>query len=305
MSQRFDSALYSVARELRIILQRLPENIKITASEIRLRKGCPLAVTVGGRVRFVTLGGDLQDYLSNGLVIVDERDINESFRLLCANSAFAHEQELKEGFVAMKNGCRAGVCGTMTQSGFMRDITSINIRIAREIKGCANAIAETYNGGGLLIAGAPCSGKTTVLRELVRKLSCGECGKFYRVTVIDSRLELSGGGYCDLGACCDLLVTSDRAKGCEIAVRTMFPDIIAFDEIGTENELLRITESFFAGVSVITTAHAGSVDELMHRNVTARIIKSGVIEKIALLPLDFSQNIRLISPMELTYDNLS
>lgn len=301
--KRFESVLYGVAPRIRGILNGLSVTVKENAEEIRLRTGLPVALTVGGETVFIRENGQTSFIITRDLLKAEKADVEESFRLLCKNSVYAHENELKSGFIMMNNGHRAGVCGTLADGGVMHDITSVNIRIAREIIGAANDIAEEFDGGGLLIAGPPGSGKTTVLRDLVRQLSGGLCGKHYRVAVIDSRGEISGGtggktGN-DLGPDSDVLLTADKAAGIEIAVRTMFPDIVAFDEIGTEEELKRVSESFCAGVTVITTAHIGTAEDLMRRKVTAALIESGAVSKIALLPRVHGGAIKIISVKEL------
>ena len=164
-------------------------------------------------------------------------------------------------------------------------------------------LAASYDGGGLLIAGPPCSGKTTVLRDLIRQLSNGVSGVYHRVAVIDSRGELSGSfdGVCfnDLGNNTDILMMQDKALGTEIAVRTMFPDIIAFDEIGTANELKRVSESFNAGVSIITTAHAFDIEDIFRRSVTNGLLCSGAISQVALLSKNIGEEIKLFDAREL------
>ena len=302
-TERFESVLYGVAPRIRAVLGKLPVTIKSNAEEIRLRAGLPLALTVCGETVFIRTSGQTSFIITRDLLISEKTDIEESFRLLCKSSVYAHENELKNGFIMMDNGHRAGVCGTLSEGGIMHDITSLNIRIAREIIGAANDIVRSFDGGGLLIAGPPGSGKTTVLRDLIRQLSGGICGRHYRVAVIDSRGEISGGvngkSGNDLGPDCDVLLTADKAAGIEMAVRTMFPHIVAFDEIGTKEELKRVSESFCAGVTVITTAHIGSVDDLMRRSVTAALIESGAVSKVALLPTLRKGNIKLISVKEL------
>lgn len=280
--KRFDFALYGVGKRVRNLLFSLPEHIKQNTEEIRLRLNCPIALTVSGRTVFIRENSEPCFYINRDLPKASAEDLEESYRLLCGNSVYAHGEELKNGFIIMKNGCRAGVCGTLNEKGFMQDITSINIRIAREIIGAANGILEKYSGGGLLIAGPPSSGKTTVLRDLIRQISGGAMGAIKRIAVIDSRGEISGGA--DLGSNTDVLKTADKAKGIEIVLRTMNPDIIAFDEIGTAEELKKVSECLYSGADIITTAHSGGINELLKRRVTSELIKSGAIEKIAFLP---------------------
>lgn len=301
-SKRFDACVESLDREIKNILISLPETVKESAQEIRLREGLPIALTVSGDVVYPRIDGQVSFYINEALPKTDGKQLEETFRLLCRGSVYAHTEELKNGFIAMKNGCRAGVCGTLNENGFMRDITSINIRIAHQVWGAANDIIANYTGGGLLIAGPPGSGKTTVLRDLIRQISSGVCGKYRRIAVIDSRCELSGAKGStlsnELGANTDVLITADKAAGIEIALRTMFPEIIAFDEIGNSKELEGVRQSFNSGVEVITTAHIGSVEDLLVRPVTRELIMSGAIKTVAILPNVVGGEIRLIDAKE-------
>lgn len=298
------AVLYAVTPKIRCILNRLSDTVKSNTEEIRLRAGLPISLTVAGDIVFVTKDSKTSFLYNEDLPIIAKDEIDECFKLLCKGSVYAHGEELKNGFVIMDNGCRAGVCGTLNENLIMKDVTSINIRIARQIFGSANAIVSKALNGGLLIAGPPGSGKTTILRDLIRQVSNGMAGKMKRITVIDSRGEISGavGGFGgnDLGKNTDVLFTHDKASGAEIALRTMFPDIVAFDEIGTEKELKSVMQSFHSGVNIFTTAHIGSCDELMKRRVTSELIKSGAITYIALLPHLHGGRIEIISAKELS-----
>lgn len=286
-AQRFDTALYGVPPRLRSVLCKLTDAEKAEIEEIRLRNGLPVALTVRGGCAFLLAEGRLTRSVGGRLITVQAEDIADSFRLLCRSSVYAHGEELKNGFIMMQYGHRAGVCGRRGTDGSLHDISSLNIRIAREIKGCADPIAASYTGGGLLLAGPPGSGKTTLLRDLVRHLSEGTGGRPRRVAVIDSRGEISGSAmgktYHDLGVNTDVLMISDKAVGIEIAVRTLFPDVVAFDEIGTAEELKSVSESFCAGVEVVTTAHIGEAGELMRRPVTHQLLTSGAVGTVAVL----------------------
>lgn len=302
-NMRFSAALYGVGERIRGILEKLPQTVKTNTEEIRLRAGLPITLTVNGDTVFVEQNGKVSFSLKGDLPRATRRDVEESFRLLCGNSAYAHAEEIKEGYIIMKNGNRAGICGTVTDNGFIKDVTSVNIRIAHEVFGAANEIAKQFSGESLLIGGPPGCGKTTVLRDLIRQLSGGVRGKYYRTAVIDSRGEISGSirgdSGNDLGAVTDIILTGNKAKGIEIALRTMFPEIIAFDEIGTAEELKALSESMFSGVSVITTAHIGSREELLCRSITRSLISEGIITKIALLPTLHGGAMQIFSAKEL------
>lgn len=286
MKNEFDTAILRIADKIQRTLFFLPENIKQSVEEIRLRAGLPVCLTVAGRVLFVCKDSTVTDVFTNNCLIASHNDLKYTLSLLCNNSVYLHESEIKQGYISLPHGNRAGVCGVFNSDGMITSISSVNIRIARQIFGCAKPLLS-YTSGGLLIAGPPGCGKTTILRDLIRFLSDGENGQCQRVTVIDSRGEISGGfgdkPFNDLGANTDILYMQNKALGTQIALRTMFPNIIAFDEIGTHDELQSVLDCFNAGVQIITTAHCYDKGDIMRRAVTANIVKSGAVAKVALL----------------------
>lgn len=278
-AERARGALYPLPEEIKKALLLMNNASLAAVQEIRLRAGKPLSLTVAGAPMWLDAAGGLS-YFPRSPIYISREQVETTFLNLCNHSVYSHTEEIKQGFIIMKNGHRAGLCGTAIPEG-MREISSINIRIAQEVFGSADALLSRAEKG-LLIAGPPGSGKTTILRDAVRQLS-----KRRRITVVDSRGEIAAVHACvpqnDIGENTDVLTGISKREGIEMAVRTMCPQIIAFDEIGAGDEVDEVIRSLSSGVSVITTAHVGSREDLTSREVTKRLIESGAIGTVALL----------------------
>ncbi len=283
MSKEFDDVLSRIAPSIARVLEFIPEDIKTQCEEIRIRAGLPLCLTLEGKTAFIAADSSVSYIYTDNAFCVNRADAEKTLALLCDNSVYLHESEIRQGFISVTGGCRVGVCGSFNADGMLVSVNSLNIRIAHQIYGCASELLP-YADKGLLIAGPPGCGKTTMLRDTVRQLSNGSSGKYYRVAVIDSRGEISGGeGVFDLGVGTDVFYTQNKASGTQIALRTMYPDIIAFDEIGTQDELLSVKDCFNAGVSIVTTVHCSSKADLANRKIIKNIIDSGAVFAVALL----------------------
>lgn len=268
----FSSVLYALPERIAQVIEGLPLFIKNNAYEIRLRAGAPLCITAEHSF-YVGCDALCSTKMPKNPLIVSSNEINEVLLRICDRSLYKRERELREGYLSMKGGNRAGVCGCYS-FGKLLHATSINIRIARQIKGSADCLVP-YASGGILIAGPPGSGKTTLLRDLVRQLSYS--GK--RVSVIDTRGEICGSqeteNRLDVGPNTDVISGLPKAQGIEMALRTMFPDYIAFDEVGNGGEADLVEESFSSGSAILTTAHLDEDEDVFSRAVTAKIMSGG------------------------------
>lgn len=251
---------------------RLPEPLSRTA-ELRLRAGRPAVC--------VNILGEMKPCSAP----LSAKEISDCFAEICRYSVYSYEEEIAQGFVTLDGGHRVGICGTaVTKNGKItsfKDISGLNIRIARQIYGCADKLCEKAFSDGLhslLLAGKPLCGKTTVLRDIARQL-----GERRRVVIIDSRGELSasvgGTPSLDIGLNTDALCGCEKSEGIMLALRSLNPEVIICDEIGDDGEA--VEQAVFCGVKMIASAHAGSIEELKRRRSTRGLVP--VFERVALL----------------------
>ena len=288
--QRFIQVAESMCPSICKKLLPLSKKLCTSAVEIRLRLNRPLAVVCPNITYYITSkGGLVSAPIGDSMFIVGRGDITDTFHNICNYSVYAKQKEINNGFVTMRGGHRAGICGTAVTSEDkivnIRDITSINIRIAREHKGCAKSLAETLKvfDKGVLLCGAPCSGKTTVLRDLARLLST-DYGK--NVSLIDERGELaalsSGIFQNDIGMC-DVYDSYKKSKAMMQAIRSMAPDIIICDEIGSSDDIMAVEHSVNCGVTVIASVHCSSEKELKNKENIRALVKTRAFSRIVFL----------------------
>lgn len=247
-------------------MYRLIEKFESCLTEIRIRRGKPLSLTLArGESGAYGYG---ENYVCP--MIVSEGMMNQIIASLCQNSLYSHMDSMSEGYIAMKEGFRIGVAGrAVCENGIIKNLSSVNslnIRIPRFVYNISLEIymllSKSFFSKSVLIFSPPNMGKTTVLRDLIRQLSSGSPPR--RVAVVDTRCEIETE---ELRESChiDFLSGYPRGKGIEIATRTLSPQYIVCDEIGGIEETKTLLSAQNAGVPVVATAHASTSDELLLR----------------------------------------
>ena len=161
----------------------------------------------------------------------------------------------------------------------------MNIRIAREFKNCSKEIFGIIknNINGTLIVGAPMTGKTTILRDLARLFSMEYNQK---VVIIDEKYEIAstynGIPQFDIGLA-DVLSGFPKNHGTIMALRTLSPDIIICDEIGSEQDYNYIKNILNSGVKIITTIHSYDEIELLNRPQVNYLLKMNIFDTVVFL----------------------
>lgn len=236
--------------------------------EIRLRAGRPIILHMEGRERYLTAGGKITESFPNARIVA-EKELEEMLEHICHYSPYAFEEELRRGFVTVAGGHRVGVAGqaVLEADGSVRtlkNISFINIRVSHQMKGAADRVLpEIYEQGRLksaLIISPPGCGKTTLLRDLIRQVSDGNAwGRGMTVGVVDERSELAGSflgrPQNDMGMRTDVLDGCPKESGMLLLLRSMSPQVIAIDELGSDGEFRALGQASACGCRILATVH--------------------------------------------------
>ncbi len=271
---KIDNLLIYLPERLSKALISLPfKNIK----EIRLRANAPTSVTCEkGNITFDSKGNVVSTEMG---MILTPAEINNCVTALCRNSRYSFEDVIKNGFIPLREGCRAGVCGkTVTIDGkvlTVSEITSINIRLSSFIPDLAKDLAKLMKKRhcGVLVYSPPGVGKTTYLKSAIHLLSTGKYSPSYRVGVVDERFELSEG--IRSNGLYDIISGSPKDYGIELLTRTMSPEIIVCDEI-LWRESDAILKNCNSGVSFICSIHGNTMESISKRSYTKPLFDAGI-----------------------------
>lgn len=305
-----DELLKVLSLKLRTIMGKLTLDYN-KLQEIRLRMNAPLLVIYGNKEAFITEDAKIVDNPSKA-VVVTKNEIRETMEYISNYSLYAFEDEIRQGFITINGGHRIGIAGKTiveddTVKG-MKHISFINIRLAHQVKGCADPVLPyLFNRQALgiyhtLIISPPRCGKTTLLRDIIRQLSDGSgYHEGMSIGVVDERSEIGacymGTPQNELGIRTDILDCCPKAKGMMMLIRSMSPQIIAVDEIGSKEDLDAIDYVIGCGCKLIATVHGSSIEDIKNKPILGDLVKKRLFERYIIL-----SNVKGIGHLEEIYD---
>ena len=263
--------------------------------EIRLRINGPLLVVYRGEEYFLGAKGGLCKDPGQAFRVC-RRCLQETLEYLSGYSLYAYEEEVRQGYLTLQGGHRVGLAGKTILDGekitSIRFISFINIRFSHQVKGCASVILPYIAQGSTvrhtLLISPPRCGKTTILRDLIRQISDGdEKRPGHCVGVVDERSEIGG---ChqgvpqnDVGIRTDVLDGCPKAEGMMMLIRSMSPEVIAVDVIGSYEDIHAIESVIHCGCRLLATVHGSSIDDIKRKPLLNRLVKEKIFERYILL----------------------
>ena len=269
-----------------------------TACEIRIRTRMPLCIIGGNKTDKYFINANAELTLPEHGYYPSKEEVNRIFTAICRSSLYAYKEDIKNGFITLKGGHRVGIAGKMLPDGSVYDVSSINIRIARQVKGCSknilkHIIKNPFEVYSTLIISPPACGKTTVIRDIARVLGTGSNFPEFKgvsVGIIDERSEIAacynGVPSNDVGKMTDVYDACPKEKGIMMMIRCMAPEVIITDEIGGNGDASAVESAMNAGVKIIATAHGKQLSDMKVRKEIATMMNIGAFEKYITLSSD-------------------
>lgn len=281
-------------------VSNLDKSVLQELEEIRLRAGKPVMLSCSGTDLFLSETGLTAGYSEN-ILMPTMIELADMVYKICENSYYAYQDDINKGFITIRGGHRIGLVGTpVVEDGRIiniRDISSLNIRVAREVIGCGSGIVKHILKGrrdiyNTLIISPPGLGKTTLLRDIIRTVSNGTENIFdgLKVGVVDERGEIAacyrGIPQNDLGYRTDVIHGVHKKEGMEMLLRSMSPNVIALDELGNPDDVSTLLQVLNAGVRLLATAHGYEVDGLKKRRGFRELFAENCFERFVVISAD-------------------
>lgn len=254
-------------------IRQLLKNVDLTnVQEIRLRKNMPLTIHFVCMYLFVSRSGTLTQKQDDAY-IVSAYDIDRTLEILCSGSVYSYKEQIKSGYITAAYGHRVGIAGRcITEDGkvtYIKDISGLNFRIARQVKDAAKDIINKIITGdkvkNTLVISSPGGGKTTLLRDIAKRASYAGI----KTVIVDERSEIAavsdGISTYDIGPVSDVLDACPKKEGIMLAVRSLSPQLIVCDEIGKEGDLAAVCEASRCGVAVASSIHGENLEQIHKR----------------------------------------
>ncbi|MEG1011040.1 MAG: ATPase, T2SS/T4P/T4SS family [Ruthenibacterium sp.] len=284
-AKSYYNAVAQLPQEVASVLYRVPEVMAAAVTEVRLRSGRPVVLSTAGGSVLVRNDGSPTSERTGTLLCTSHSMLEACFHAVCAYSVHSYQGCIAQGFVPLSGGHRAGICGTavwMENGGqTLKNITSINMRIARmALLHCDARITEILlqHKNGFILAGEPGSGKTTVLRAILFALSA----QGVKTAVVDERFEIApveqSGFALEMPLHCDVLSGYPKSVGMLQALRSLAPDVLLCDEIGSFDDVHAIEQAANAGVRMIVTLHGGNLQALRQRPQARAVLETGAFD---------------------------
>lgn len=299
LKNRFvNEVLQFLPNRIKQSLIKTDTNILTELEEIRLRSGKPAMLHYHGTDGFLHENGWVLDKPSNMFISTEE--LADTVYKFCENSWYAYQEDISKGFITIRGGHRIGIVGTpVFKNGAvfnMRDISSVNIRFAREVIGCGERMVNYLTNGNrdihnTLIVSPPGLGKTTLLRDIIRCLSDG-FGSFFgvKIGVVDERGEIAacykGFPQNDLGSRTDVINGIHKKNGMEILLRSMSPRVIALDEMGNPEDVSAVMQVINAGIRIIGTVHGYDLMAVKMRRGFYELFEDKAFERFIIISID-------------------
>lgn len=269
---------------LRENARRLDEPRQARAEELRLRAGRPMAAVFPHGEEYIP-----------GAPAVTPSDLELVLEIATRASIHTAQAQISNGFFTVRGGHRIGICGSgVIENGQMRNLRSISslaIRVAREVPGAARPVLDKLwrekRFQSTLVVSPPGGGKTTLLRDLIRRISDGDGCPALRVGVADERGELAamreGEAQFNVGSRTDVMDACPKEKGLLMLLRGMNPQVLAADEITAPEDCRALEVAANCGVALLCSAHGLDLEDLKTRPLYRDLLDRRIFRRLVVI----------------------